>query len=170
MCPAATGPIRTYYIRAEPVEWSYYDEAAAAAGTDSCADGAPMASNHYKFLRRAIDNNGENLIGTQFTKARYVAYTDATFTTRVSDNAAAGILGPTIRAEVGDVIVVVARNALPFNVSFHPHGVQYGKGAEGAPYADASSAGELPRPTICFNGGHAHRPEAHPHQQYSQGY
>ena len=49
------------------------------------------------------------------TKALYIQYTDATFSTPVARPAAEqymGLLGPTLRANVGDVIKVVFRNKL----------------------------------------------------------
>jgi hephaestin len=54
-------------------------------------------------------------IGSVYTKALYVQYTDDTFTQRVPRAAKdeyLGLLGPTIRANVGDTIKVVFRNNL----------------------------------------------------------
>ncbi len=54
-----------------------------------------------------------------------------------------GLLGPTLRAEVGDVINVTLKNMLPSErVSMHPHGVLYTKASEGAPYNDGTPASE----------------------------
>ena len=50
-----------------------------------------------------------------------------------------GMMGPVIRAVVGDTIKVVFRNNTRFPASVHPHGVFYAKNAEGAPYADGTS-------------------------------
>jgi manganese oxidase len=50
-----------------------------------------------------------------------------------------GILGPVMRAEVGDTIAVHFRNQTRFELSLHPHGVFYDKGSEGTHYADGSS-------------------------------
>ena len=59
------------------------------------------------------------------------------------------MLGPVIRAVVGDTIMVTFKNLLPpssgFNVSMHPHGMLYDKGSEGSPYADG-----LPRKWLWF--------------------
>ena len=49
-----------------------------------------------------------------------------------------GMMGPVIRAVVGDTIKVVFRNNTSFPASIHPHGVFYAKNAEGAPYADGT--------------------------------
>jgi FtsP/CotA-like multicopper oxidase with cupredoxin domain len=56
----------------------------------------------------------------------YRAYTDATFRqpdTRPERERHLGLLGPVIRAEVGDTIEIVFRNSCPFPTSFHPHGL-----------------------------------------------
>jgi hephaestin len=50
-----------------------------------------------------------------------------------------GVLGPVIRAEVGDTIKVVFKNNASFPFSIHPHGVFYQKNSEGAPYNDGTS-------------------------------
>jgi FtsP/CotA-like multicopper oxidase with cupredoxin domain len=47
-----------------------------------------------------------------------------------------GLLGPVIRAEVGDTIKVVLRNNASFPFSLHPHGVSYDRDSEGAMYSD----------------------------------
>lgn len=43
----------------------------------------------------------------------------------------AGLLGPTLRAEEGETIVVTFRNMAYGAYSIHPHGVAYGKQSEG---------------------------------------
>jgi FtsP/CotA-like multicopper oxidase with cupredoxin domain len=68
-------------------------------------------------------------------------YTDATFTqlkARPKEWEHLGLLGPLVRAEVGDTIQVVFRNNLHFPTSMHPHGVFYQKASEGAVYHDGS--------------------------------
>jgi FtsP/CotA-like multicopper oxidase with cupredoxin domain len=75
-------------------------------------------------------------------KCLYRGYTNATFSRskpRPADEAYMGFLGPVIRAQVGDTIRVVFRNACPFPASIHPHGVFYEKDSEGAPYNDGTS-------------------------------
>jgi hypothetical protein len=56
-----------------------------------------------------------------------------------------GLVGPILRAEVGDTIKVVFKNDLRFPTSMHPHGVAYTKASEGAPYADGSAGGRRSR-------------------------
>lgn len=51
-------------------------------------------------------------IGSNFTKAQYKQYTDATFTTPVEQPAWQGILGPTLVTEVGQALEIVFQNRL----------------------------------------------------------
>ena len=86
--------------------------------------------------------------------ARHIAAMDIGQTVVISDGAfkqivkrpAAeqylGLLGPVIRAEVGDSIRVVFRNTCPFGASIHPHGVIYTKSGEGAPYNDGTGSAD----------------------------
>ncbi len=61
---------------------------------------------------------------------------------RSADERYLGLLGPVIRAEVGDTIKVVFRNHCPFPTSVHAHGAFYEKDSEGAPYADGTSGAD----------------------------
>lgn len=66
---------------------------------------------------------------------------------RSADDGLLGIMGPVLRAEVGDTIRVVFKNKLSRDpVTLHPHGVAYLKGSEGAPYADGSSGARAAMP------------------------
>ena len=53
-----------------------------------------------------------------------------------------GLLGPTIRAEVGDEIRVVFSNRMRYPASVHSHGVLYNKSSEGSPYDDGTSGAQ----------------------------
>ncbi|KAJ8253052.1 hypothetical protein GJAV_G00208600 [Gymnothorax javanicus] len=50
-----------------------------------------------------------------------------------------GLLGPTLRGQVGDVIVVTFKNMADRPYSIHPHGIAYGKQSEGSLYFDNTS-------------------------------
>ncbi|KAI5621196.1 coagulation factor V precursor, partial [Silurus asotus] len=50
-----------------------------------------------------------------------------------------GLLGPTLRGQVGDTIIVTFRNMADHPCSIHPHGVAYGKQSEGSLYFDNTS-------------------------------
>ncbi|MGH7538908.1 MAG: multicopper oxidase domain-containing protein, partial [Gemmatimonadales bacterium] len=84
-------------------------------------------------------------IGRVYRKSVYREYTDASFTTlqpRPPEWKHLGLLGPVLRAEVGDTIRVVFKNNTRYAASMHPHGVFYTKSSEGAPSADNTGAGD----------------------------
>ncbi|CAM9706720.1 unnamed protein product, partial [Laminaria digitata] len=63
----------------------------------------------------------------------YKEYTDHTYTEEIEGPEWAGNLGPIIRAEVGDTIMVHFKNMLPdLPASMHPHGVLYTPENDGA--------------------------------------
>ncbi len=84
-------------------------------------------------------------IGKEYKKAVYREYTDDTFRwlkNRTADEQHLGILGPVLRAAVGDTIQVVFKNNAGRPYSMHPHGVFYSKEHEGVPsYGGMSGMG-----------------------------
>ena len=127
---AGTGITRTYFISADEVVWDY------TPTHHNGITGEPFDATADTYVR-----SGPGRIGSRYAKCLYRGYTDGSFdqrTVRSADEAYLGMLGPIIRAEVGDTIKVVVRNACPFPTSVHPHGVFYGKGSEGAPYDDGT--------------------------------
>lgn len=81
----------------------------------------------------------DNRIGGKYWKARYTEYVDATFSRRKmpSDSEAhLGILGPVIKAEVGDILLVTFANKADKVYSILPHGVFYDKASDAAPNVD----------------------------------
>ncbi|MFL5929167.1 MAG: multicopper oxidase domain-containing protein [Gaiellaceae bacterium] len=129
---AAGGATRTYYVAADEVLWDY-----APSGMNKIT-GQPFGETENVFMQ-----NGPDRIGRVYRKAVYREYTDATFTRlkpRGPNDEHLGILGPVIRAEVGDTIKFVFKNNTRFPTSVHPHGVFYDKASEGAPYADGTAA------------------------------
>ncbi len=125
-----TGKTRTYYIAADEVPWNFVPSG------KNLITGRSLGPPEDTWTRRGPDR-----VGHVYLKALYREYTDATFTHRKPRGPRwqhLGIHGPVIHAEVGDRIRVVFRNNLPFPASIHPHGVFYGKAAEGAPYADGT--------------------------------
>jgi manganese oxidase len=105
---------RHYYIAAEDVTWDY-----APSGKDLIHGGyIPSPWNAQ----------------TRWNKTRYIEYTDATFSIRKSQPDWLGILGPIIRAEVGDRVFVHFLNRSEHPHSIHPHGLHYDKDNEGSVY------------------------------------
>jgi manganese oxidase len=117
--------IRTYYIAADEVQWNY----------------APRGRNLIGLP--SAENEG-GATSTTYRKAVYHEYTDATFNTlkpRPPEWEHLGILGPLIRAEVGDIVKVVFKNNTKIACSMHPHGLAYAKDSEGAFYDDGTPSG-----------------------------
>jgi FtsP/CotA-like multicopper oxidase with cupredoxin domain len=118
---------RHYYIQAEDVIWDF-----APSNQNLVHGGAipePWTSSHI------------------FPKVRYIQYTDASFSTPKPQPEWLGVLGPIIRAEVGDQVVVLFRNrAFKAGGSYgmHPHGFRYTKDNEGAHYMPAGAGAEVP--------------------------
>lgn len=127
---SGSGMTREYFVSADEVLWDY-----APSGRNQVS-GKAFTEDEGVFVTR-----GPGRIGSRYLKCVYRGYTDSSFRTlepRPAKEAYAGLLGPTLRAEVGDTIKVVFRNACRFPASMHPHGVRYAKDSEGAPYADGS--------------------------------
>lgn len=124
------GKTRTYYVAADDVDWDYTPRGRNLIGSPipEGPEDESGATAHKKFL-----------------KAVYHEYTDNTFKSlkpRPQQWEHLGILGPLIRAEVGDIVRIVFKNNSKIFCSMHPHGLAYGKDSEGALYNDGSSQGD----------------------------
>lgn len=109
---AQAGQVREYWIAAEKTDWNY----------------APAATNQID-PDSDMDVWGKTLT---YTKYRYIGYTDGGYSQPVAQPEWQGILGPTLRAAVGDTIKVHFLNRTDRPLSMHPHGVLYSKDDEGA--------------------------------------
>jgi len=108
---ATDARVRTYYVAAEETEWDY-----APLGIDMMT-GQPFAGASVAYTQP-----GPTHIGRIYRKAIYREYTDETFATRkprAQQDDYLGLLGPILRAEVGDTIKVVFKN----NAS-RPYGIR----------------------------------------------
>ncbi|KAM9565692.1 coagulation factor V [Guaruba guarouba] len=76
-----------------------------------------------------------------FKKISYREY-EVDFKKEKPANKFAGLLGPTLHAEVGDTLVVHLKNMADKPVSIHPQGIVYNKNAEGSLYDDQTSSVE----------------------------
>ncbi|KAM6955695.1 coagulation factor V-like [Lycodopsis pacificus] len=114
-----SGPnVKTYFIAAEEVAWDYSG-----------------------YGQRRQDKSQLNSRETQFTKVVFRGYMDSSFSTpdiHGEMDEHLGILGPVIKAEVGQSIMVVFRNKANRPYSLHPNGVSYTKQTEGLSYEDGS--------------------------------
>jgi len=127
----AEGKTRTYYIAADEVEWDY-----APSGLDQ------MTGKPFDHMSMMYIEQGKNRIGRTYRKAVYREYIDASFSTlkkRSPEWEHLGLLGPVIRAEVGDTIKVFFKNNGTQSYSMHPHGVFYEKDSEGSYYNDGAN-------------------------------
>lgn len=141
---AAAGQVRDYYIAAEEVRWDY-----APHGRDL------MMGTDYTEDQKVFVEAGPGRIGSVYTKIRYIGYTDGTFTTKAEvTDPSLGILGPVIRAEVGDEIRVHFRNKSRMPTSVHPHGVFYDKLSEGAMTNDGTGAEGMVDDHVPLGGEH----------------
>jgi len=145
---AVTAVTRNYYVAADEVAWDY-----APTGINQIT-GEPFGEEENIFVA-----SGRDRIGKVYRKALYREYTDETFTTlepRPPEWEHLGTLGPVIRGEVGDTIVVHFRNNTRFPVSVHPHGVFYEKDSEGAPYNDGTSGADKADDAVPPGGTHTY--------------
>jgi hypothetical protein len=143
-----TGVTRTYYISADEVSWNY-----APSGRNQIT-GKPFDEVADVFVR-----GGPGRIGSVYKKCLYRGYTDSSFGRRTPVKAGdsyLGLLGPVIRAEVGDKIRVVFRNTCSFPTSVHPHGVLYSKSSEGAPYSDGTRGSDKADDLVPTGGRHTY--------------
>lgn len=122
--PTGMAATRHYYIAAEDVTWDY----------------APGGQDVLHGRQIPLPWAGH----TQWSKTRYIEYTDATFSARKPQPTWLGILGPIIRVEVGDTIVVDFLNRSRMPHSIHPHGLRYDKANEGALYIPFVAGGRVP--------------------------
>lgn len=111
---------RRYFIAADEIAWDY----------------APLQRDPWTGETLDVKwlTHGPDRIGRIYTKAVYRAYTDATFTKlaeRPAEEAHFGIMGPLVRAVVGDEVEIVFKNNLKRGVSMHPHGMVYSADDEG---------------------------------------
>jgi len=121
--------LHTYYIAADEVEWDYTPNGRNLAGIPE--------------VEGSEDSEGAG--HRRYLKAIYREYTDDTFKTlkrRSPEWEHLGILGPLIRAEVGDTIKVVFKNNTKIVCTMHPHGLKYAKNSEGAMYNDGTSGAD----------------------------
>jgi FtsP/CotA-like multicopper oxidase with cupredoxin domain len=121
---------RVYYIAAIDTLWDYTPD-----GRNTMM-GMPFDCTDSVYA--VCSPNGScPRMGGKVKKAVYVEYTDSTFTKRkprTADWQHLGILGPVIRAVVGDSVLVYFKNRSSIHASVHVHGLEYDPNSEGAPY------------------------------------
>ncbi len=140
---AEAGKIRDYYITAEDVVWDF---APTGKNLIHCMDTPAPCDIPEPWTNSHV-----------FNKTRYIQYTDATYTSKVAQPNWLGVLGPIIRAEVGDTVMVhFCNKSTSGSYGMHPHGFRYSKDNEGAHYAGVNDgtphgAGAHVAPGACYD-------------------
>jgi hypothetical protein len=125
-----SGNVRKHYIAAEEEDWSY-----APTGWDNYM-GVPIEHSPRAKAAGYPDR-------LTWKKALYRGYTNESFTEQLERPASQGVLGPTIRAEVGDLIEIMFLNNLSANyASMHSMGLMYTKESEGGDYPNNTMPGQ----------------------------
>ncbi|PNJ42547.1 HEPH isoform 8, partial [Pongo abelii] len=125
-----TGKVRQYFIEAHEIQWDYGPMGHDGSTGKNLREPGSISD---KFFQKSSSR-----IGGTYWKVRYEAFQDETFQEKMQleEDRHLGILGPVIRAEVGDTIQVVFYNRASQPFSMQPHGVFYEKDYEGTVYND----------------------------------
>ncbi|CAJ1063928.1 ferroxidase HEPHL1 isoform X1 [Xyrichtys novacula] len=144
---------RVYYVGIIEDAWDY------APSGKNLLNGQDVQDDEHAsvFLER-----GPQRIGSVYQKAMFRQYTDATYSQLSPRPAWLGFLGPVLRAEVDDVLVVHLKNFASRNYSMHPHGVFYDKNSEGALYPDGTSKALKKDDSVPPGGSYTYRWEVRP--------
>nr|XP_046267166.1 ferroxidase HEPHL1 isoform X2 [Scatophagus argus] len=150
---AGRGRERVYYVGIIEDLWNY------APSGKNLLNGKNVGDDEHAsiFLK-----NGTNRIGSVYKKAMFRQYTDATYSHQAPRPTWLGFLGPILRAEVDDIIVVHLKNFATRNYSMHPHGVFYDKSSEGALYPDGTSNKMKMDDSVPPGGSYTYRWEVRP--------
>jgi FtsP/CotA-like multicopper oxidase with cupredoxin domain len=121
------GITRVYFIAADEVDWDYSPGGRNLTGLPhpEASEDESAGGIQHRIYHKAIYREYTDVASKQSTPAPTVGYL--------------GLLGPLIRAEVGDSIRVVFRNNTHLTATMHAHGLRYAKDAEGATYNDNTS-------------------------------
>lgn len=144
--PVLAKPVeRVYWIAADEVQWDY----APSFPVD------PMSGNEFDADQRIFVEHG---IGRRYLKSVYRQYTEGfgAIKPRSAEEEHLGILGPVIRAAVGDRIIVHFKNNTRFPASIHPHGVQYTQAHEGAAHAPVAGGAHRQHGVVAPGGEHTY--------------
>ncbi|CAN9501344.1 unnamed protein product [Ophioblennius macclurei] len=144
---------RVYFVGIREESWNY------APSGKNLLNGKAIEDDEYasQFLKK-----GPRFIGSVYKKAVYRQYTDATYSSLAPRPEWLGFLGPILRAEVNETIVVHLKNFASRSYSMHPHGVFYEKNSEGALYPDGTSDSLKKDDSVPPGGSYTYRWEVKP--------
>ncbi|XP_067853043.1 coagulation factor V isoform X2 [Heptranchias perlo] len=117
--------VRKHYIAAVEFNWDYR--------SSNLLSGLGAGNMSPRYTSRTL---------TQYRKAVFMEFKDSSFLTPEPKPSWMGILGPTIRAEVNDKVIIHFKNLASRPYSIHPFGISYWKMSEGASYNDHTSTSE----------------------------
>ncbi|KAM9668414.1 hephaestin isoform 1-T1 [Dama dama] len=149
------GTTRVYYLGIQDVRWNY-----APKGRNIITN-QPLESD---IVAASFLKSDKNRIGNSYKKTIYKEYKDGSYMDEIVQPAWLGFLGPVLRAEVGDVILIHLKNFATRPYTIHPHGVFYEKDSEGSLYPDGSSGWLKADDSVPPGGSHIYNwtiPEGH---------
>lgn len=126
------------YLWTESVTREYFIQAELIDAWDYAPEGRNRVTGELFGREENVYMQQTNAtIGRVYRKATFVGYTNSNFTERLGLPADhLGLLGPVIRAAVGEMLRITVRNDLDFPISFFASGLELAKVAEGAAYND----------------------------------
>uniref|UniRef100_A0A4X1VT78 Hephaestin n=2 Tax=Sus scrofa TaxID=9823 RepID=A0A4X1VT78_PIG len=149
------GATRVYYLGIQDVQWNYAPKGRNVI-TNQPLDSDTVASSFLK--------SDKDRIGSSYKKTIYKEYRDGSYMDEIAQPAWLGFLGPVLKAEVGDVILIHLKNFATRPYTIHPHGVFYEKDSEGSLYPDGSSGWLKADDSVPPGGSHIYNwtiPESH---------
>uniref|UniRef100_G3VFK7 Hephaestin n=1 Tax=Sarcophilus harrisii TaxID=9305 RepID=G3VFK7_SARHA len=149
------GATRVYYVGIREVQWNYLPQ-----GKNIITGQSPGNDK----IASSLLEPGRDRIGSIYHKVVYKEYSDSSYTQEVPQPAWMGFLGPVLRGEVGDVILVHLKNFARRPYTIHPHGVFYEKDSEGSLYPDDTSGRLKADDAVPPGGSHTYNwtiPEGH---------
>ncbi|XP_046574977.1 ferroxidase HEPHL1-like [Haliotis rubra] len=126
LATSCDGVDRHYYIGCVEILWDY-----APSGDLVTPTRFNITSPSSQYL-----NQGHHRLGRVYKKAVYKQYTDATYSVEIEKPKWLGFLGPILKGEEGDTLLLHFKNFASQRYSMHPHGLLYDKASEGAKYHD----------------------------------
>ncbi|XP_054428211.1 coagulation factor VIII [Pteronotus mesoamericanus] len=124
LLPFSFSAIRRYYLGAVELSWDYMH--------------SELLSELYVDTRfpPGMPKSFPLNTSVMYKKTVFVEFTDHLFSIAKPRPPWMGLLGPTIRAEVYDTVLITLKNMASHAVSLHAVGVSYWKASEGADYED----------------------------------
>ncbi|XP_039889072.1 ferroxidase HEPHL1 [Simochromis diagramma] len=147
------GRERVYYVGIIEDFWDY------APSGKNLLNGKDIEDDEHASI---FLQGGPHRIGSIYKKAVFKEYTDASYSRLSPRPDWLGFLGPILRAEVDETIVVHLKNFATRNYSMHPHGVFYEKDTEGALYPDGTSSKLKKDDCVPPGGSYTYRWEVKP--------